>query len=206
RGMTYKNDKNPLGFQIDGIPDVFDSASFTWEQTSGPHGTWISFSDLDENIGMEENTLTFREDENNPVNVQCTGDNTAFGTVGLWINQSIPNTDPRDYSFKHLTHHRTSYFFEPEENDTTSVNQLQASRDNPLIPAVSDWNMPYPQPSGIDGKVLSAQDISLEWTDTEGEIGYSIRRSINDSLFVSIASLPKDSLHFLDTGLSPSQT
>ena len=42
-GMTYYNDHNEAGVAIDGVADpAFDTAQFTWEVVSGPHGSVVS--------------------------------------------------------------------------------------------------------------------------------------------------------------------
>ena len=44
---------------------------------------------------------------------QCTGDGAAFGSSGVQVTSSIPNTDPRNGAASHLTDTRTLYFGSP---------------------------------------------------------------------------------------------
>ena len=48
---------------------------------------------------------------------QCTGDASAYGSSGPWINQSIPNTDPRSTPFNSLVDERTVFYELPGKSD-----------------------------------------------------------------------------------------
>ena len=48
---------------------------------------------------------------------QCTGDSAAYGSSGPFINQNIPNTDPRSTPFNSLVDERTVFYELPGKSD-----------------------------------------------------------------------------------------
>jgi len=111
-GMTYRNNANTGGVTVDGVPDTVTPGSLTWESVDGNQGGLSIVHTTQTDIaGFASSSYYF--DDSSPgtgAEVQCTGDNTAFGSSGPWITQAIPNTDPRTAGFKNLLATRTLYF------------------------------------------------------------------------------------------------
>lgn len=62
-------------------------------------------------------------------------------------------------------------------------------------------------PSGLTATAVSDREIDLAWIDNStNETQFLIERSINNSVFTQIASLPADSTNYADTGLSSAST
>jgi hypothetical protein len=111
-GMTYRNNLNTGGVTIDGTPDSPVAGALTWESVDGGQGGLsIVHTNQTDIAGFASSSYYF--DDSTPgsgVELQCTGDATAYGNSGPWIKQSIPNTDPRATPFNSLLPTRTLYF------------------------------------------------------------------------------------------------
>jgi hypothetical protein len=60
---------------------------------------------------------------------QCTGDNAAYGSSGLQVTSTIPNTDPRNGTAAHVTDTRHLFFGSPSIGShaaETRANQIAA--------------------------------------------------------------------------------
>ena len=112
-GMTYRNNANTGGVTVDGaarhrhprVADLGERGRRPGRALDRPH-------DPDRHRRLREQLLLLRRQlaDGTGAEVQCTGDNTAFGNSGPWITQAIPNTDPRTAGFKNLLATRTLYF------------------------------------------------------------------------------------------------
>ena len=134
-GLSYYNDFNTGGVTIDGDPvETPTSGQITWEMVTGAQGTLIFGHTLTTDItGFSYNSYYL--DDSTPSTTQCTGDNFAYGSSGIWIAQFIPNTDPVSSPFNHLVSVRVAYMEAPNQTVTTA----EARRDqaaNPLVGSV----------------------------------------------------------------------
>ncbi|MFA9400887.1 MAG: hypothetical protein ACERKT_07235 [Acidobacteriota bacterium] len=150
-GMTYRNELNPVGVTIDGVPDALaaglpggiTSGTSTWEQVTGPQGSVDVITNMQsdiEGLGLTNYYL----DDSTPsggAETQCTGDAFAYGASGAWINTALPNTDPRSDTAKAVTANRSFYYGAPG----ASVDRAEArvtGIDNPLTFAAARLSEP----------------------------------------------------------------
>ncbi len=118
-GMRYRNNHNTGGVTVDGTPDAVTAGSLSWESVDGPQGGLSSVHTYDTDIpGFA--TTSYYLDDSTPtggVQTQCTGDAFAYGSSGPWVNQAIPNTDPRLGAANRLTATRHLFFTAPGASD-----------------------------------------------------------------------------------------
>jgi hypothetical protein len=151
-GMTYRNNLNTAGVTIDGVPDAVLPGPITWEQVTGPQGTLTHVAQVRTNIGGFTYT-SYYVDDVAPSVTQCTGDTSAFGSSGVWVNQSVPCTDPHPTCTGLLSTTRTIYYDAPG-GDAASAAQRAAEANAPLTVAVAPWLDPAADTDGdgiLDG-------------------------------------------------------
>jgi len=119
-GMTYRSDADADGTTIDGEPDSVTPGRIRWETVDGPQGG-ISIVHGVETDVSNFNWTSYYFDDKTPASsgaeLQCTGDNAAYGSSGVWVNQLIPNTDPRTSPFSTVTDKRTVFYELPGRTD-----------------------------------------------------------------------------------------
>lgn len=154
-GMTYRNQLNPSGVTIDGVPDVLvpgvpadvPEGASAWEQVSGPQGSVDVVTNLKTDIeGL--GVTSYYLDNAAPgggAETQCTGDGNAYGSSGSWINTALPNTDPRNANSNFLTSTKT-LFYGPPEASAARAEAHRASVDEPLAITTSDLAIPVGGP------------------------------------------------------------
>jgi hypothetical protein len=133
-GMTYKSSADQRGVTIDGAPDTVTPGQITWETVDGSQGGLSIAHSIQTDVPNLSST-SYYLDKQNPSGgseTQCTGDSSAYGSSGPWINQGIPNTDPRNAPFNNLTATRTLFFESPGHTDgakqaAQAANPLQVS-------------------------------------------------------------------------------
>ncbi len=125
-GMTYRNNAAPGGVTIDGVPDSPAAGPLAWETVDGPQGGLSMAQSLDTDIPSFAST-SYYLDDSTPSETQCTGDSQSIGASGPWVNQAIPNTDPRNSPFSRLTATRTIYFEPPGKADGPARSAQAAS-------------------------------------------------------------------------------
>ena len=138
-GMTYRNNRNTGGVRVDGTPETPAAGALTWESVDGPQGGLTSVHTYDTDIPGFATTSYYLDDStpSGGAETQCTGDGTAYGASGPWVNQSIPNTDPTLASPRRLTVRRHLFFTAPGATDgprrttqaTTPLSLSVATRD-----------------------------------------------------------------------------
>jgi hypothetical protein len=128
-GMTYRNELNPGGFTIDGNPETPTAGSSSWEQVTGAPGTITQVAQLSTSFTPTGLTSYYLDDSTPPV-TQCTGDAFAYGSSGLWVNGSIPCTDPQLGCSDTLVGTRTMLF----EGPGGTAASAAAQRDRVLNP------------------------------------------------------------------------
>ena len=139
-GMTYYNDLNLSGVTIDGSPDGVVTGPFQWELVTGTQGSLVIAGSVSTNMDPFTPTSYYLDDSTPPV-TQCTGDASAYGSSGLWLNQAIPCTTPDCPTY--LTGTRTLYYEAPG----LAVADAELRRDwasNPLAVSFSTWTSPGP--------------------------------------------------------------
>ncbi len=134
-GMVYCNSLNTGGVTVDGTNDAVTAGPITWEMVTGAQGTLITVESVLTDITPFAYT-SYYSDNRKPTVTQCTGDPYEFGTSGIWINQTLPSTDPLLGGTNHLTATRVDYYDAPGQTVATAqLRQLQAS--NPLQATVA---------------------------------------------------------------------
>jgi hypothetical protein len=130
-GMRYSNDHNTGGVVVDGAPDTVASGVPLWEKVGGPQGTVTRVERLVTSVTGLSATNYYYDDATNPTTTQCTGDAYAYGSSGIWVNSSIPNTDPHNGTAANFLGRATMYFEAPAQ--AVSVAQKHSSQiSNPL--------------------------------------------------------------------------
>ena len=137
--MTYRNNRNTGGVRVDGVPETPAAGALTWESVDGPQGGLTSVHAYDTDIPGFATTSYYLDDSTptGTAETQCTGDAAAYGSSGPWVNQAIPNTDPRLDSPRRLTVRRHLYFTAPGATNgprraaqaTTPLSLTVATRD-----------------------------------------------------------------------------
>ena len=142
-GMSYYNDLNIDGVLVDGMPmEVVSPGALVWEMITGPQGTLIYSHVVEVDIPNFYYTSYYLDNMDTFV-TQCTGDDWAYGSSGIWIDQLIPNTDPllgAHYNFSAL---RSTFVQGPDQN-VTLAQQRYDQVVQPLMATVLE-------PSGIAG-------------------------------------------------------
>jgi photosystem II stability/assembly factor-like uncharacterized protein len=66
-------------------------------------------------------------------------------------------------------------------------------------------DIPVPAaPSALEGQVVSDTEIKLFWSDnSENETGFKIQRKTGNGLFTDIATVPSNTITYIDRGLNP---
>ena len=130
-GMVYRNDLNPGGVPIDGVPETLVAGSPSWELIRGPHGSLITCLDIETDIVPEPSGPGFYLDDFTPSEVPCTGDPFEFGSSGPSITSPLPNTDPLLGPANKLWLLRT-HFHEPPGSTTATAALRYQQFENPL--------------------------------------------------------------------------
>jgi hypothetical protein len=113
-GMTYRNDLNPGGVTIDGGGDALTAGTPSWEQVTGPQGTLTIVGTLQTTGFTPTVTNYYLDDSVAPItHGQCTGDAFAYGSSGLYVTSTVPNTDPAIGGTASLTGTRVLLFDSP---------------------------------------------------------------------------------------------
>jgi hypothetical protein len=139
-GMTYYNSHNTGGLAVNGVPETASAGAITWEMITGAQGSLTHVGSVSTDISPFNYTSYYFDDATpgGGAETQCTGDATAYGMSGAWINQSIPNTDPSLGAAKFLHSRRHIYYDAPGLN----VAGAQGHHDrtlSPLAPSVTPW-------------------------------------------------------------------
>ncbi len=134
-GIVYNSDPRGL-VTIDGSPaDPITPGPIVWEMVTGTQGTLIHASVVDTDIPGFSYTSYYLDDSTPPV-TQCTGDDHAYGSNGLWINVPIPNTDPALGAHNHFVVTRM-VFIEPPSQSAALAAQRSDQAKQPLLASAS---------------------------------------------------------------------
>ena len=97
---------------------------------------------------------------------QCTGDASAYGSSGPWINQGIPNTDPRSAPFNTFTATRTLFFELPGKADGPKRAQQVAT---PMQISVAPVRLRTPLQLGP--LVIPEANAACAWPQASDRVG-----------------------------------
>jgi hypothetical protein len=148
-GMTYFNDLNSSGVVIDGEPDFPEAGAIRWELVEGPQGSVVSSSAIETNLSGFSHTSYYADDAT-PADTQCTGDEFAYGSSGLWFDDIIPCTDPALGCTDILRGYRTLYFAEPGVSPAqAAAADLQAR--TPLEAIIAPYGSQEPPTPTVSG-------------------------------------------------------
>ncbi len=117
-GMTYRNDLNPSGVTVDGVPEMPTAGAPSWEQVDGPQGALSILDSLEASFATTVGSYYL--DDSTPSVTQCTGDAFAYGSSGSYVTSAIPNTDPRLGTAGTLTSTRDLFFDPPGARAATA--------------------------------------------------------------------------------------
>ncbi len=153
-GMTYYNDLNTAGVTIDGVPDSPALGQIHWEMVTGAQGSLVMAGSISTNISPFSYTSYYLDSTTPPV-TQCTGDAYAYGSSGVYVNMSIPSTDPGISGTAYLNSVRTMYY-EPPGLTVTDAQNFDARANTPLSVAVASWS-----PSAVGGHAAQVDPGTL---------------------------------------------
>jgi hypothetical protein len=136
-GMTYRNQLNPAGVAIDGLPDSITAGVNGWEQVTAAQGTVTYVATM--HSSFTPSLTSYYEDNSTNPTTQCTGDAFAYGASGSYINGTIPCTDPGHGCADNFDATRTTYYDSPGGTATTA--QAHADDVNqPLQSSAVPWS------------------------------------------------------------------
>lgn len=139
-GMTYYNDLNPAGVTVDGNPETPAAGAIAWEMITGPQGSLTMAGSVETNVAGFSYTSYYLDDTTPPV-TQCTGDAFAYGSSGVWVNTTVPCTDPL-FSTSGCGHYlrtwRHMYYDGPGATPAVAA-QHQAEATTPLTVSAAPW-------------------------------------------------------------------
>jgi len=153
-GMTYRDEMNQDGVEIDGVPDTLDpvppaaieNGKYLWQQVAGSHGTVTTM------VSATTGGLTPQDRENfqfagyyldnsspssdsHDKERQCGGDLKAYGASGFGIDGTYPSTDPilatPTSPARSLSVDRIRYFGAPN-GTAAEAGALRDRAQNPL--------------------------------------------------------------------------
>lgn len=204
-GMKYKNNNNPDWIIFDGVPEAINKGRIHWELLTGEQGTWISFSSISHNFNITDVSETYYEDNLTPIDIQCTGDNEAIGSVGHLIPIRIPLTDPRGNTSNRLSLTRVNYYQAPHL-DESYVFELDKQRKNPVAACAGDCGAVPVSPTNLVVADTAALSVRLTWTDNSAqETGFVIERAEEElQVFVQVGTVAANVTSYTDNGLTQS--
>jgi hypothetical protein len=163
--MTYFNNLNTGGITIDGSPDTPAAGPITWQMVTGAQGSLVLSGAISTNIPAFSYTSYYLDSTTPPV-TQCTGDAFAYGSSGVYVNISIPSTDPGIGGTNYLNTVQTIYFESP--GLTVGDAQGDSARANtPLAAAASTWPAGVPvggSAAQVDQRSLPGASAATPWS------------------------------------------
>ncbi len=152
-GMTYYNDLNTGGVTIDGTPETPAAGPIAWEMVTGAQGSLVLSGSISTNVPSFNYTSYYLDDTTPPV-TQCTGDAFAYGSSGVYVNMSIPSTDPGIGGTNYLNTVRTIYYEAPGMT-VTDAQSYNSRANTPLAMSATTW------PAGVGGRAVQVDPRSL---------------------------------------------
>jgi hypothetical protein len=143
-GMTYYNDLNTGGMTIDGVPDSPVAGPIQWQMVTGAQGTVVQAASTATNISGFAYT-SYYLDQAPALTTQCTGDASAYGSSGVWVNPTppaqIPCTDPGMGCTNFMNSTNTLYYEAPGAS-VASAQALNNEAKTPLTYTTQLWQQP----------------------------------------------------------------
>ncbi len=133
-GMTYFNDLNTAGVTIDGVPDSPTPGPIQWQMVTGGQGTVVMSGAFATNIAGFAYT-SYYLDHSTPsgaAETQCTGDTSAYGSSGTYLNQAIPCTDPGISGCTSYLNTTSTLYYEPPSQTVAAAQTLNTRANAPL--------------------------------------------------------------------------
>ncbi len=161
-GMTYHNDRDPSGVDVDGSPDAVSLGAIQWEMVTGTQGSLIVSHSVETDIPAFAYT-SYYSDDATPSVTQCTGDAFEYATSGLWIDQSIPNTDPSLGTYNILRAIRIVYYETPGQ----AVADAELRFDQATTP-LALTTAPLPEAPDCDDGLDNDGDGLADFPDDPG--------------------------------------
>ena len=142
-GMTYYNDLNLAGVTIDGVPDSPAAGPVRWHMVTGAQGTVFMSGDIATNIPGFSYTSYYldRATPSGADETQCTGDTSAYGSSGTYVNQAVPCTDPGIAGCTSYLNTTLTLYYEPPSQPVAVAQTLAARANAPLSWLVQSWTM-----------------------------------------------------------------
>ncbi len=139
-GMTYYDDLNTSGVTIDGVPDSPTPGPIQWQMVTGAQGTVVMSGAISTNISGFAYTSYYLDHSapSGAAETQCTGDSSAYGASGTYVNQAVPCTDPGLGCTSYLNTTSTMYY-EPPSQTVATAQALNARANTPLTFTVQPW-------------------------------------------------------------------
>ena len=126
-GMRYRSSRDRDGARIDGNPDAPRAGRLDWEQVEGDQGSLAIAHRVRTDIPSFDAT-SYYFDEESPAGgaeTQCTGDAASYGASGPWVEDTIPNTDPRQGAARDLDTTRSLYHDPPGASASDAKARFQ---------------------------------------------------------------------------------
>jgi hypothetical protein len=116
-GMTYVCESDESGAAIDGSPDIVNTfpGFYRYEGVTGAQGTLAYRHFIESDFAPSTDETFYYLDDDSPSVTQCTGDDYAYGSSGLWHNAAIPNTDPYAGDYHIFEHTRCIRYLPPSQ-------------------------------------------------------------------------------------------
>jgi hypothetical protein len=136
KGMRYSNNNNPAGVIVDGVSESIAAGPLSWEMLTGTQGT-LCIAEQNKTDIPNFRSSSYYLDATNPVIAQPTGDSSAYGSSGPWMNSTIPNTDPASLPFNTFTMIQ-SLTFESLSSPSTQAARRSKEQLSPLAVSTSN--------------------------------------------------------------------
>ncbi|MDP9237544.1 MAG: hypothetical protein M3P30_09145 [Chloroflexota bacterium] len=140
-GMSYFNDLNTAGVTIDGVPDSPVAGAIQWQMVTGAQGTVVMSAAVATNITGFAYTSYYLDDSTpgGGAETQCTGDSSAYGSSGTYVNQAIPCTDPGISGCTNYLNTTSTLYYEPPSQPVSVAAALNGRANAPLIFDAHRW-------------------------------------------------------------------
>jgi len=179
-GMTWYDSLNQGGVAVDGVPDAVIPGPVEWWLVTGAQGSLLSSGRLDTDIpGLAGNS--YYNDDVDPGENPCTGDDSEYAASGGWIDGGVPNTDPALGP--------PVYIFQGWRIDTVAgpgaTTAWAAARHQESQAAVTATAQPWCLVTCDAGRILPlrelrlerlGEDLLLEWEPDDWADSYNVWR------------------------------
>jgi hypothetical protein len=186
-GMTYHNNHNLSGVTIDGVPDTVGAGTIEWELTAGAQGSLIIASRVDTDIPDPSSTSYYLDDSTPPV-TQYTGDAYAYGSSGMWMDHSIPNTDPFGTPPVYHLAYVQSHYYGPPGLTVADAEERKSWVEHPIATSFT----PFTQ-SGLAGQVrVRGTTTDIQGATVEAYLGAELKATAPTNAYgvYQISDLP----------------